>query len=728
MLGAESGAKTSGGDASRSVAMHWLTRALQTARIPSAAALQIPARASADEAWQTAAATCGLEMPALARVIADRYRAKVADLEGIEKSVLRLVPGDVAREHQIVPLRESYHHLVIAVADPTNLFAEEAAAFASGRMVKFEIAPPDQIRRKIDALYTPNKAVDRLLSAAMQEGEGVRVVEETLDDQVSRSDVESEPVIRLTNLLFLKAIEQGASDIHIQPERDGGVVRFRVDGVLRRHMTMPLPALVRVISRIKVVARMDIADRLRPQDGRARIRAQSGLYDLRVSTVPTRDAEKAVIRILDQGRSIEGLEETGMAIREVHRLRTLLKGRDGIVIVTGPTGSGKTTTLYSALQELSTDEVNIMTVEDPIEYELSGVTQIQVDSRRKVTFASTLRAILRQDPDIILVGEIRDLETAEVAVQAAMTGHLVLATLHTNDAVSSVQRLLDIGLDRTAVAGSLRGALAQRLVRCVCTECQGNDTECTSCGGSGYRSRAPVTELFTVDDEVQRMILAGTSLVDLEQYAIEHGDMRTMQAAGMELVNAGKTTEMELERVLGECADRQNATPLTASAEAPEVSSPAPSSGSISPSLVATGEDASAASTTEGPPTGVKVLVVDDDGMNRMLARRLLEKEGYAVDEAKDGLEALTLLQTEHDFALLLLDLDMPELGGRDVLKAVRSSVQTSTMPVIILTGTEDETLEHQLMDEGADDYIRKPIDPVRLVSRLRAALRRTAA
>jgi len=709
--------------------MHWLTRALQTAGIPSAAALEIPLQASTEEAWQAAAATCGLEMPALARVIADRYRSKVADLEGIEKSVLRLVPSGVAHQHQIVPIRESYHHLVIAVADPTNLVAEEAAAFASGRMVRFEVAPPDEIRKKIDGLYTPNKAVDRLLDAAMQEGDGVKVVEETLDDQVSRSDVESEPVIRLTNLLFLKAIEQGASDIHIQPERDGGVVRFRVDGVLRRHMTMPLPALIRVISRIKVVARMDIADRLRPQDGRARIRAKSGLYDLRVSTVPTRDAEKAVIRILDQGRSIEGLEETGMALREVHRLRTLLKGRDGIVIVTGPTGSGKTTTLYSALQELSTDEVNIMTVEDPIEYELSGVTQIQVDSRRKVTFASTLRAILRQDPDIILVGEIRDIETAEVAVQAAMTGHLVLATLHTNDAVSSIQRLLDIGLDRTAVAGSLRGALAQRLVRCVCTACEGSDSECVSCGGSGYRSRAPVTELFTVDDEVQRMILAGSSLVDLEQYAIENGDMRTMQAAGMELVDAGTTTEMELERVLGECAEKQGAAALVASAETPEVRVPSRGESDGPPRPIVTAADSANVTAMADPSSRPeKVLVVDDDGMNRMLARRLLEKEGYEVDEAKDGIEALTLLQTEHDFSLLLLDLDMPELGGRDVLKAVRSSVQTSNMPVIILTGTEDETLEHQLMDEGADDYIRKPIDPVRLVSRLRAALRRTAA
>ncbi|MCA9736553.1 MAG: type II/IV secretion system protein, partial [Gemmatimonadetes bacterium] len=494
-----------------------------------------------------------MDQDRIAQLVAARYRTKVADLTTIEPGVLRLLPASVARQHLILPVRADYHQLVVAVANPTDLEAEQAAAFASGRKVRLEVASPARLLERMDQLYDqPNQKVGRLLDAAMQEETGIQVVEQDIDTGPSKTEVDSEPVIRLTNLILVKAIEQGASDIHLQPERESGVVRFRVDGVLRRHLEMPMPALVRVISRIKVMGKMDIADRLRPQDGRARVRVGGGNYDLRISTVPARDHEKAVIRILDQGRSIEGLGETGMHPLEVQRFRQTLKGRDGIVVVTGPTGSGKTTTLYSALRELSTEEVNIMTVEDPIEYELPGITQIQVDSRRKVTFASTLRAILRQDPDIILVGEIRDLETAEVAVQAAMTGHLVLATLHTNDAVSAVQRLLDIGLDRAAVAGSLRASLAQRLVRRVCTTCKGAGGRCEPCGGSGYRSRLPVVELLSVDEEITRLILSGAPLSDIERAAVEHGGMRTMHTVATTLVERGVTTASEVERVLGE--------------------------------------------------------------------------------------------------------------------------------------------------------------------------------
>ena len=285
-----------------------------------------------------------------------------------------------------------------------------------------------------------------------------------------REEGDDAPVIKLTNLILRNAVHERASDIHFEPAQGSGTVRFRVDGVMHVHMRMPLLALSRVVARIKVISGLDIADRLRPQDGRSSIEVDGANVDLRVSTVPTRDAEKCVIRLL-RGGANETLDDLKLTDRDLRTLRSLIAHRNGIVVVTGPTGSGKTTTLYSMIRELNNGETNISTVEDPIEYELAGITQMQVETKRDFTFASALRAILRQDPDVILVGEIRDGETATIAVQASMTGHLVLTTLHTNDASSAIARLVDIGVERPAISATLRGVVAQRLVRRVCPHC-----------------------------------------------------------------------------------------------------------------------------------------------------------------------------------------------------------------------------------------------------------------
>ncbi|MCH7808814.1 MAG: type II/IV secretion system protein [Planctomycetes bacterium] len=448
----------------------------------------------------------------LARHIATHFRLAVADLGSAAPQALKLVPERVARRYQVFPIREDDRQLVVATSDPTNLETEQALGFASGRTAQFEVAGPTAIAEAIDQKYSPDRAVEGLLGSVDEAaGSGLSVVEEAEAETLAVHEIVAAPVIKLTNLILQEAIEQGASDVHIEPGRSGGVVRFRVDGVLRQFMQMPMPALNRVVSRIKILGKIDIADRLRPQDGRARIRLHDHAYDLRISTVPTRDAEKVVIRILDPAGA-SGLDQIGLPDRELKRLRRLLSYRDGIVVVTGPTGSGKTTTLYGALAELATGQVNIMTVEDPVEYELPGITQIQVEARRGVTFPSALKAILRQDPDVILVGEIRDLQTAEVALQASLTGHLVLATLHTNDAVGAVARLHDLGLERAAISESLRGVVAQRLARRICTHCTRPDraelpeqearlaaqygvepimqgTGCDRCGGTGYRGR-----------------------------------------------------------------------------------------------------------------------------------------------------------------------------------------------------------------------------------------------
>src|SRR5205085_4852194 len=395
----------------------------------------------------------------------------------------------------------------------------------------------------------------------------VRVVEELEPEAVGQAEVESAPVVKLTNLILRDAIVQGASDIHIEPGPKGGSVRFRVDGVMRHYMHLPMVALNRVVSRIKVLGKLDITDRIRHQDGRSRIALEGRYVDLRISTVSTRDAEKAVIRVL-RPESTRKLDEIGITPRELARLRQLLNCRDGIVIVTGPTGSGKTTTLYSAIREIATGELNISTVEDPVEYELPGITQIQVDPKRGVTFANSLRALLRQDPDVIFVGEIRDNETAQIAAQAAMTGHLVLATLHTNDAMSTIARLQDLGLDRQSIASTLRGAIAQRLIRKVCADCAqpliGSLTEeeetlgarygvlplsramgCKRCGNTGYRGRLPLVEVAIITPALADMIASGATANALQRAAISQG-MAPMRDVAVARVRRGETTLQEV--------------------------------------------------------------------------------------------------------------------------------------------------------------------------------------
>ncbi len=649
---------------------------------------------STDDAWEVAARVCGMTETDLARHVATHYRLGVADVEAVQPQALKLVPEKVAHRYQVFPLREDDRHLIVATSDPTDLDAEQALGFISGRTPVFEVVPPGALREAIDACYTPDRVVESLLDHVdADRAQGVHVVDAAGPEAVGAAEAHAAPVIAVSNLILRDAVAKGASDIHIEPDRAGGVVRFRIDGMLRHYMRMPIPALNRVISRIKIIGDLDIADRLRPQDGRAGIRVEGRKYDLRISTVPLRGSEKAVIRVLDP-EATRKLEDVRIPPHELQRLRRLLTHRHGIVIVTGPTGSGKTTTLYAALSEIATGEVNVMTVEDPVEYDLPGIAQIQIEPRRDVTFASALRAILRQDPDVILVGEIRDPETAEVAVQAAMTGHLVLTTLHTNDAVSSVARLVDIGLDRSSIAETLRGVLAQRLVRLVCASCAqgvqgvqpaGRAVGCEACEQIGYRGRVPVLEVLVMTEQLEELIGKGASGAELEREAISAG-MRPMREVALELVRSGETTLEEIERVLGDVGDE------------PEARSSEP-----------------------------HILLVDDDAVTRTHARVLLEKNGFQVSEVEDGVAALERISAGQDYALMVLDLEMPGMGGREVLGHLRGSVATAGLPVIVLTGSQGVAGEVQLMEEGADDYILKPIDPPRFLARIKAAVRRAS-
>ncbi|HSY80316.1 MAG TPA: ATPase, T2SS/T4P/T4SS family, partial [Gemmatimonadaceae bacterium] len=631
----------------------------------------------------------------------------VADLSAIEPKALRLLPEKLARRYHVIPLRETDRHITVATSNPDDLAVEQAVSFAAGRSVIFEIASPAAIAEVLDATYAKpedvNTVLDRVVGTMDSElADAVKIVDSLQPEEIAEREAELEPVVKLTSLILRDGIVNGASDLHIEPGQKGtGVVRFRVDGVMRQHLQLPMSALNRVVSRIKVLAKLDIADRMRPQDGRARIQIENKTFDLRVSTVPTRESEKAVIRIL-RSDTARKLEDMGMAESELQRIKHLLSHKEGIVVVTGPTGSGKTTTLYAALKEIANGEVNVITVEDPVEYELAGITQIQVETKRGVTFASALRAVLRQDPDVIFVGEIRDSETAQIAVQAAMTGHLVLATLHTNDAASAVSRLSDLGLDRPSISATLRGALAQRLVRRLCSQCavpvtngELPDSEaslstrsgvkptkravgCPSCGGTGYRGRVPVLEVFTTTPALATSIARGATVLELQEAAIA-GGMRLLRQTALEKVGLGITTLSEVDRVVG------------------------------------IGEGSAIQ----------RVLVVDDDPVQRKLAKAMLEQSGFQVTEADDGDKAQALFDAGAEpYQLVITDLCMPKMNGDMLLTHIR---QHHGPPVIVLTGSEDGESEARIIELGADDYVRKPFDPPRFVARVKAALRRAA-
>src|SRR5262245_1782876 len=423
------------------------------------------------------------ELSALAR----RFRLPIADLSQVSAHAVSLVAERWARRFHVVPISATEQEIVIATADPLDVDCEHTLAFATGRRVRLELAETDAITAKIDDVYRTDDAT--------------RAPEQVLEVQHLDNSAESAPpmpneeqgeassITHLVDELLAGGIAARASDIHIEPEEQGIGVRHRVDGVLALARTLPRAVGPALVSRIKILSGLDIADRLRPQDGRARVAVNGVAVDLRVSTLPASHGEKVVIRVLDGRSTVPTLDGMGFHPEELERVERLLQSREGLILVTGPTGSGKTTTLYAALRRLKERGVNIVTVEDPIEYRLPGIVQVQVNERAGLTFAAALRSIMRQDPDVLLIGEIRDRETAEIAIQASLTGHLVLSTLHTNDAPSAITRLIDIGIASYKIATAVKGVLAQRLVRRACPACQvaaQTGSRCAQCGGVGF--------------------------------------------------------------------------------------------------------------------------------------------------------------------------------------------------------------------------------------------------
>jgi type IV pilus assembly protein PilB len=488
---------------------------------------------------------------------------------------LNEIPEALARKHTVLPLRRDGKRLDVVMADPQDLDAIQEISFITGCKIMPAFGARSKINESIDRYYTRHlEGAGALMAAgATEPAEAFNL----FGGQASVLDASSEidaPVIQLLNLIMRKAIQMGASDIHIEPGIEEGTVRFRLDGLLADQLKVPTQLHTALISRLKILGRMDIAERRLPQDGSVRVKLEGREADLRLSTIPLRSGEKAVIRILDATGGAFELDTIGFSTEDLPKVDKLIHRHMGMIIMTGPTGSGKTTTLYSMLNRIKARTINIVTVEDPIEYHYPGLNQMQVNADIKLTFATGLRSILRQDPDVILVGEIRDMETAEIACRAALTGHLVFTTLHTNDAPSSITRLLDIGIPRYLVASVIIGIIAQRLVRRICPECSASFTPdaeqlanlglsalelggttfqagrgCHRCHDVGYKGRMGVFETLIPNSRIRDQILRGATEEDIRLAAQENG-MRTLVEDGLEKARRGETTLDELGRVL----------------------------------------------------------------------------------------------------------------------------------------------------------------------------------
>src|SRR5213596_1176008 len=695
--------------------------------------------------------------------LSHRFRLKIADVSKLDLTAREGVPEQLARRYRVLPLRLTDSFLELATANPFDLDAEKALAFATAREIRLFLLAPSKISEKLDEMYKPDKAINKLLEG-MGEHEVTTLSDAAAPEElnISEADASQKPVVRLVDLIISEGILARSSDIHIEPEEGGVAVRYRIDGVLRQVMKIPRQAGLPLISRIKIMSSLDIADRLRPQDGRARVAVNGQPIDLRVSTLPAQLGEKVVIRSLDSRATVKSLDSLGLNPGEAEAIKRLLENHEGILLVTGPTGSGKTTTLYSAINQIKSEGVNIVTVEDPVEYRMQGIVQVQVQEKAGLTFAAALRSILRQDPNVVLVGEIRDRETAQIAVQASLTGHLVLSTLHTNDAANAVTRLVDIGVEAYKIAAALRGVVAQRLMRKLCPTCKEVGMEappdrlkpwipkgtplyraagCPDCAMTGYRGRFSIMEVLTVTPEVESRIAAGDPAERIAK-AARRGGMKSLWDSGLAHVLRGESTVDELMRVV-DVPQEDVAEPVPApggrrpsSGMPASRGTPAPPAGTFAAPPATSPVEPLAAhfDLLEEPPRprvsgphgelAVKVLLVDDEDSLRKVMRDLLERDGYSVSEARDGVQALDQIDRVGP-DIIVLDLNLPGLDGYGVLSHLRSRPATASIPVIVLTAKGDEDNEVRVFELGADDFVTKPFRARALSARLEAVLGR---
>ncbi len=659
-----------------------------------------------------------------------------------DADALAALPYAVAKRYRALPLKREPRALHVAMPEPQDAEAIQALEFATGMHIRAFLCSAREIDIALEQHYGMEEALEKIVRNVAQEADldgskASSIVQvETFASRDRGSGRTAEPaeamapIIRLVNLILLEAVRKEASDIHFEPTRHYLQVRFRLDGVLRRRMSIPKYLQQSVLSRIKVAARMDIAKKRTPQDGGIRLQVEGRRLDLRVSSLPTFYGEKIVIRLLDQTERKVDLGVLGLEGERRKALEACYRRPQGMILVTGPTGSGKSTTLQCILKDLRSEGINIVTVEDPIEYELEGVNQVQVQREAGLSFADSLRAILRQDPNVIMVGEIRDGETAEVAFRAALTGHLVLSTLHTNDTVSTVTRLVDMGVPPFLISSALLAVVSQRLVRKICPGCTvtrvpepsaleglpegvravvertSRGKGCSQCEQTGYKGRVGVFELLLFSPGLRKDVARGADEGAIRERATEEG-MVALLEDGVAKIRQGVTT---VEEVLSTaCWER--------APDEGQTKAPAPPAG------------AERREPVELPPKnqGLPIIVYsEDDPAVREAVCLSLEALSCEVIPAADGQEGWEKVQ-HHLPDLVVTDIEMPRLNGYELLEKIRTTLRTAFIPVILLTGKNrcEDRMKGFLL--GGDDYIEKPFDHRELLARVKRCLERNA-
>ena len=671
------------------------------------------------DAWKQLAAAAGVDAWTLAGAIAkDLGLAVASDLRSSDPFATRLVPEKLAAEHLLLPLREKGGRLVIASACPIEGGGLRRTQFVANRKLEVLVAPPEDIETAITSAYS---------RAAEQQGNAIGTLRWTEEGEtVSGSATEQSAVVRLGRSLLLEAIEARASDLHLQPFAGGGLVRVRVDGILRRLAFIPGAVLEALVRYFKAQGGMDPTNDRMAQDGRMSLVLGNRDYDLRLSVLPASRGERLVIRFLDQSR-VYRLSGAGLSSAALQALRRLATHTAGVVLLTGPTGSGKTSTLYSMLAEINRVGVSIITVEDPVEYRVAGISQVEVNAKAGLTFASALRSILRQDPDVVLIGEIRDRETAEIAMQAALTGHLVLSTLHTNDALTAIPRLLDLGVQPTVLSDAIAGIVAQRLLRRLCDACRApvvapllpdeqvlsdlagelpayRPVGCRACDGTGYRGRLPVSEIIEMSPELGRAIAAGeTDVAKLGEFS--RGALSSMASTAARRIISGDTTAREAMRVIGQRfwteLAREFRRPLSAGA------------------LAALGSD-------EAPSSGAAVLLFETKPEDAQALATALKEARFRVHATADPEASRRIVEEEEDVVMVIIDLDVGAEGDNlAMLQRLRVALAWSRLPALVLVPEHDRALRTLLEEHGVADYVVKPTTPQAVIERARAVLAR---
>ncbi|MDP8299624.1 MAG: ATPase, T2SS/T4P/T4SS family [Candidatus Tantalella remota] len=664
----------------------------------------------------------------LMRVSSEVFGMPVKKLENeqIDPAAVKLVPYETAKRHGVLPLRQDDGKLVIATSNPQDVIALDDIRIITRMPVESVLSTRGEISKAIEESYQSDETLYDLLKNIVDDTK-VEVISEKVqgDTHADMGDlrVDNSPVVRLVNLILGDALKARASDIHIEPQEEFTEVRYRIDGDLKNIMKIPNKLHPGVVVRIKIMTDLKISETRKSQDGRARISIGGNKADLRASVIPTFYGEKIVLRILDTKEAQHGLDNIGFTSGELGIFLSEIERPQGMVLVTGPTGSGKTSTLYAALSRIKNETKNIVTIEDPIEYLVDGINQIQVNPLKDVTFATGLRSILRQDPNVILVGEIRDKDTADIAFRASLTGHLVFSTLHTNNSVATITRLKDIGLETYLISSSIILVIAQRLIKVICPHCKEkylpdvkmtdkfstyidkyNITEfyhgagCEKCGYSGFMGRTAIFEMLKFNEKIKAMIIEGAVEDAVFKEAREAG-MRPLAEAGMEKVAEGLVTLEEIAKVADVQVEEDKVpeeAPAEKEEEVPE----------------------------EEKRDKMRVLIADDEPDIRLVLKKRLEQAGYEVISAKDGKEEVEMaVKKKPD--LIITDIMMPEMDGFEATKALRSSLETAVIPIIMLTAKQDKNSELEGIDAGADDYITKPFDKDKLLARVKMLLRR---